>query len=90
MVVHPFVGCRCGSNGGLFHGGFGSGSFQNREILPTPAAAFPHSSYLPNHVAVASLSSGYRNIGSSSNGSNYCGDLRHSTINCFKSPFSEG
>ncbi|XP_050115613.1 uncharacterized protein LOC126593559 [Malus sylvestris] len=87
---NPFVSRCSGSNGDLFHGGSGCGLFQSRGILPTPAAVFPHFSYLPNHVTVASSSFGYRNIGSSSNGCNYCGDHRHSTANCFKSPFSEG
>ena len=78
---NPFVGRRGGSNSGLFHGGSGRGSFQNRGLLPTPNAGLRRSSYLPNHAADAP---------SSSNICNYCGDHRHSTANCFKSHFSEG
>ncbi|XP_048447460.1 uncharacterized protein LOC125480550 isoform X2 [Pyrus x bretschneideri] len=69
-----FVSRRGGSNSGLFHGGSSRGLFQSRGILPTPVVAFPRFSYLPNHVAVAPSSSGYRNIGSSSNGCYYCGN----------------
>ncbi|KAB2603843.1 hypothetical protein D8674_040045 [Pyrus ussuriensis x Pyrus communis] len=76
---NPFVGRRGGSNSGLFHGGSGRGSFQNRGLLPTPnAGRYPqsHAMMAASPVVNARSPTWYTDSGASSHITNDLANLR--------------